>query len=281
MAEDRKAMRKVLSILCAIVAVSAFAPAQDQIPSSRHYEVHADAVDWHVRGDGVVCCPCKTPCPCRTNGKASYGHCEATLYLRVFAGHYGAVKLDGLQVVNTSGACSMSYKQLAALYFDRSAGMEEQTAFMKLLASFFPDGAASFPYVRTVSLVSQVSGDRLFHVSIPDIVEIVVDRNWGQQSLPFPMVAATDHFSNTVQYAQNLRYRMSDSEAHLTFDYSRRQANYRVVDLDSSQYHSQSMLIQFFDGKGDFNEAQMRLIREQNLLLPDLPVLRQLVAKLR
>jgi hypothetical protein len=189
--------------------------------------------------------------------------------------------LDSLQLVNTSGACAMGYKRLAALYFDRATTLEEQAAFMKLLASFFPDGTASFPYVRTVPLTAQIAGDHLFQVLIPDILEIVVDRNWGLEAPPFPMVAATDYFSNTLQYAQNLRYRMHDDDGHLNFDYSRRQANYRVVDLDSLQYRSKSMLIQHSDGKGKFNEEQLRLIREQRLLLPDLSSMRQIAARLR
>jgi hypothetical protein len=56
----------------------------------------------------------------------------------------------------------------------------------------------------------------------------------------------------------------------LDLNYGRRQANYRTVDLDASQYCSKSMLIQFSEGMGEFNEDQSRLIREQQLPLPDL-----------
>jgi hypothetical protein len=255
--------------------------AQEGLPSAGHYEVRTDGSDWHLKGEGVVCCPCAVPCPCRTNGKATYGHCEATLYLRIHEGHYGAVNLGGVQLANTSGACAMDYKQLAALYFDRASTRGEQAAFMKLLASFFPDGTARFPYVRSVPMTAQITGDRYFHVVIPEVLEITVDRNWGQEAPPFSMVAATDYFTNTLQYAQNVRYRMHDEDGHLNFDYSRRQANYRVIDLDISQYRSKSMLIQYLDNKGGFNEDQLRLIREQHLPLPDLLSMRQMVARLK
>jgi hypothetical protein len=36
---------------------------------------HAEA-SWSLKREGVVCYPCRVPCPCRTNGKPSYGHCE-------------------------------------------------------------------------------------------------------------------------------------------------------------------------------------------------------------
>jgi hypothetical protein len=110
---------------------------------------------------------------------------------------------------------------------------------------------------------------------------MIVDRNWGQPEPPFPLMAATDHFSNVLQYAQNLRYWMHDKEANLDFDYSRRQANYRVVDLDASQYRSRSMLIQYPEGQGWFNEKQLQLIKAQKLPPPDLASLRELAKRLR
>jgi hypothetical protein len=107
-----------------------------------------------------------------------------------------------------------------------------------------------------------------------------VDRNWGQPSPPFLEVAACDHYTNTIQYAQNIRYRMHDNQAPLEFDYSRRQANYRNVNVDFEQYRTKSMLIQLQDGSGWFNQAQLKLIDEQHLTLPDLETLRLKASRL-
>jgi hypothetical protein len=68
---------------------------------------------------------------------------------------------------------------------------------------------------------------------------------------------------------------MTDREAGLDFNYSRRQANYRSVDLSSEQYRSKSMLIQFADGSGWFSTKQMELIRAQHLDLPQLDEIRK------
>lgn len=250
-------------------------------PRERWTTAHYDGADWHLKGEGVVCCPCVVPCPCRTNGNATFGHCEATFFLQIREGRYGAVNLNNLRLVDTSGSCAMTYRRLAALYFDSSAKSEEQSAFMQLLASFLPDETAEFPYVRTVTIDVQVTNGHFFHVSIPGILEMAVDRNWGQANPALPVVAATDYFSNALQYAENLRYQMNDEEAGLNFDYSRRQANYRVVQLDATAYPSKSMLIQFSDGRGWFNENQLRLIREQHLTLPDLDAIKQQVMHLR
>src|SRR6185503_12265612 len=99
-----------------------------------------DGADWHLKGEGVVCCPCPTPCPCRTNGNATYGHCERTLAVRMKDGHYGDTSLKGLKWVNTGGACSANYTMRSASYFDVSSTAEQRAAFMKVFASFYPTG---------------------------------------------------------------------------------------------------------------------------------------------
>ena len=265
-------------VACPSVLLLAQLPAP---PDAGMKMVHYDGAPWHIKGSGVVCCPCKTPCPCRTNGQPSYAHCEATMYLRIREGQYGSVNLSGMQVVDAGGMCAVSYHQRAALYFDRSSTPAQQAAYMKMVASFFPEQETGFLNVRTVAMQTQAVGDRLFNVTIPGLLEMSVDRNWGQPSPPMPVVAASDNFSNTIQYAQNKTYRINDDAAGIHFDYSRRQANYRSVDLDNQQYQDHSMLIQFVDGAGSFNEHQLELIRAQKLTLPDLEEIRNRALRLR
>jgi hypothetical protein len=269
-------MRRATMLACLPWLVSTLLVAQDPPSAAEQRSAISDGSSWHLKGEGIVACPCRVPCPCRTNGKASFGHCEATLYLHVRQGHYGPVNLDNMHVVNTGGACAMSHEHFAALYFDREASREQQAAFLKLMASFLPSQSAEFPLVRTVQINAQVTGDHYYQVSIPGILQMVVDRNFGRPEPPMHLSAAADYFSNTLQYAQNLRYVMHDDEANLNFDYSRRQANYRDVDLDSEQYRTKQMLIQFQNGSGWFNADQQRLIHRLNLPLPDLAVTKRL-----
>jgi hypothetical protein len=221
------------------------------------------------------------PCPCRTNGPASYGHCEATLYLRINRGNYADLDLSGMQLVRSGGMCAVNYEKLSALYFDSSASPAQRTALMNLMATFSQDQVAEFPHVRVIPFDVQITDDHLFSISLPGILEMMVDRNWREVSPPMPFVAAQDSFSNSLQYVQNIRYRMLDEEAGLNFDYSRRQANYRVIDLTAEQYRSKSMLIQFADGKGWFSAKQMELINAQHLALPQLEVIRKEALRLR
>jgi hypothetical protein len=185
-----------------------------------------------------------------------------------------------MRVVNTGGSCAMSHEPFAAIYFDNETSREQQTAFLKLMASLVPAKSADFPHVRTVQINAQVTGNHYYQVSIPGVLQMVVDRNFGRPEPPMPMFAAADYFSNVLQYAQNLRYVMRDDVANLNFDYSRRQANYRDVDLDAEQYRSKRMLIQFQDGSGWFNADQQRLIHQLNLPLPDLAATKRLFVHL-
>jgi hypothetical protein len=200
--------------------------------------------------------------------------------MQIREGHYSQVDLGGVRVVNTSGACGMSYQRLSALYFDTTVTAEQQRAFMQVFASFFSGETVEFPYTRSADISAEVHDGR-FHISIPGILDMIVDRNWGQLSPPMHMVAGSDHFSNELQYIENLRYWMHDDDAKLDFDYSRRQANYRVIDVGAEQYRTKSMLIQYIDGKGEFNAEQLRLIKKQHLVPPDLGMIGRRARELR
>jgi Protein of unknown function (DUF1326) len=214
------------------------------------------------------------------NAKPSFAHCEATLFLRIKQGHYGDVNLDGMNLVSSGGMCAIDYQHRAALYFSSSDSPERQAAFIALHSSFSAT-ATGGPHARVVTIDAQVIDEHLFHVSIPGILEIMADRNWGLSSPPMPMVAAPDHFANQLQYIQNLRYSVHDPEAGLDFNYSRRQANYRVVDLSDEQYRTKSMLVQYADYGGWYSPGQMALIKAQHLQIPDPDALREQAIRLK
>jgi len=249
--------------------------------SPRSNVAHYDGTSWRLKGEGVVCCPCASPCPCRHNMQPAYGHCEALLYLNFTGGHFGSVDMKGVRLAYLSGSCAMSYQGMTDLYFDNSVGPEQQLAFMKIVSSFFGGKPAVFPYVRSVPMDVHVTHGQIYSIMIPHILDILVDRNWGQPAPPLPWVAATDHFTNALQYIENIRYQLHDPDAKVDFDYSHRQANYRVVDLSSEQYQSKSMLIQHQQEDGQFSEAQMAIIKAQHLQLPDLKALSAKVVSLK
>ncbi|MGO8787734.1 MAG: DUF1326 domain-containing protein [Terriglobia bacterium] len=269
--------RTAITLLPLILTTALFAKPPGGKPAGA---AHPGAASWHLKGDGVVCCPCRVPCPCRMNAKPSFAHCEATLFLRIKQGQYGDVNLDGINLVSSGGMCAIDYQLVQAVYFSSSDSPERQAAFIALKSSFSSTPPGD-PHAKVVSLNAQVIDEHLFKVSIPGIVEIVADRNWGLSSPPMPMVAAPDHFANQLQYIQNIRYSVHDPEAGLDFDYSRRQANYRVVDLTDEQYRTKSMLIQYADYSGWYSPGQMALIKAQHLQIPDPVALREQAIRLK
>jgi hypothetical protein len=54
---------------------------------------------WHVVGDWFDVCKCNLPCPCEFAQAPTYGDCEGVLAYHIRQGHYGDVRLDGLNLV--------------------------------------------------------------------------------------------------------------------------------------------------------------------------------------
>ena len=53
-------------------------------------------VDWEIRGPEISSCNCDWGCPCQFNSLPTRGFCRAAVMLRIDAGHFGDVVLDGL-----------------------------------------------------------------------------------------------------------------------------------------------------------------------------------------
>jgi hypothetical protein len=58
-----------------------------------------DVPRWELSGDWFDVCKCNVPCPCEFAETPSYGDCEGILAWHVREGHYGDVRLDGLNLV--------------------------------------------------------------------------------------------------------------------------------------------------------------------------------------
>jgi Tfp pilus assembly protein PilF len=221
--------------------------------------------DWHLKGEGLVCCPCTTPCPCRSNAPPTEGHCENTGVVRIREGRYANISLDGL----TFAAVHASMGEASAptsVYVNSSATDEQLIALERIFQTFNPLRPFLFPSVqRTPITVNHSPEEKTYDVQIPQVLQIKIQRRWDSRGHPLLQTAAIDYFSNTLEYARNLTYKLWDPDGALRWDYSKRQANYRTIDLDSRAYWEGKMLIQYVDGSGFFNQEQLDLIKSQNL----------------
>jgi tetratricopeptide (TPR) repeat protein len=225
---------------------------------------------WHLQGEGMVCCPCNTPCPCRSNAPPTHGHCESTGGFHIAKGNYGDIPLDGMTFVVVSGA--MDTQSVPAVFFiDSSATTEQVIALEHVFEQFIPLHPFLALDTRLGKVTFQRSGE-VFDVEVPGVVQIKVERQLKRDGEPLLRTAALDYFSNVLEYARNMIYKVSDAQTGLKWDYSGRQANYRTIDLGSRDYQGAAMLIQFEDGSGYFTDKQLELIRSLNLpMLPSYP----------
>lgn len=238
---------------------------QESLPERAHIPFLAN---WHLKGDGFVCCPCKVPCPCRSNGPATYGHCESTGAFRIREGKYRDIRLDGLVLVEAD-ACMGSDKVPAVIYVQPSASNEQIICMERIFQSLHPLRPFLFLSVNRSQITFETSEQgKLFVVKVPAAVEMKIRRRLNGEGRPLMETAALDRFSNTIEYAQNLTYKLWDKDGKLKFDYSGRQANFRVFDLDARDFRDIKMLLQYASGTGHFNEKQLELI--DSLKLPRL-----------
>ncbi|MFO0751799.1 MAG: DUF1326 domain-containing protein [Thermodesulfovibrionales bacterium] len=59
----------------------------------------SETVAWSVAGFYIEACNCELVCPCWTGQAPTYGFCEGNCGWHIKQGQYGALKLDGLNVV--------------------------------------------------------------------------------------------------------------------------------------------------------------------------------------
>lgn len=231
-------------------------------------EAFGQTPPWTVRGEAIVTCPCRVPCPCRSNAPPSQPHCENLSYVRVVQGSYGTVKLDRLQYVWAADECAgpKGARKPTTLYFAPSATARQIDAVERIMAGEHCAGKKAADMRSSVApLVAGVEGS-LYSVRIPGQVEMDVDVAPGP--LPMEPLPALDLWGNSVSYARNITARINDPAAHLKWDYSGLQANYRTFEANSSMIENGWMLGLYRDDTGRFNEAHRSLIHELHLEVP-------------
>ena len=127
-----------------------------------------------------------------------------------------------------------------------------------------------FPRICRIPIKFQKQGP-VIEVESPGLMKVKVRIRVDAEGNPSMRTAALDFFSNVLAYADNLVYSFRDANlgGDASWDFSGRQANYRVIDVSSEDYQKGKMLIQWGDQSGLFNAKHWELIKSQKLpLLP-------------
>jgi hypothetical protein len=211
--------------------------------------------EWTVVGEAFTCCPCNTPCPCRSNAPPSHPPCEATTAQHFFEGHYGDVDLSGVTFV------SVGPEHWTAVYFDEQMSLGQRQAILDIFASMSPGAPQVYLTARPVPIAYEVTSDRSSkRVVIPGILEMASRVEVGEGGRLLETVAGQDVWANELAYGQTGVYRFGDAEIGKSWNHSGRQSNHKQFVTTKSAYDGRLMLIQHGDGSGRWTPGQRKLL---------------------
>ena len=92
-------------------------------------------IEWRVRADEFGSCNCSYGCPCQFNALPTHRFCEGFFGYKISEGHFGDVRLDGLNValvVHCPGALHEG-NCTTQLIIDERADPRQREALMKIM----------------------------------------------------------------------------------------------------------------------------------------------------
>ena len=158
---------------------------------------------WRLTADYLENCNCDLLCPCLFGVEPTEGDCNVPIAYHIREGHYGDVRLDGLNVVRLTifpgPGIMASGNQRMALYIDERATPVQHDALVEIFS-----GKAGGPPQRLQTLVTDFLGVKQvpitytiqgpFHsVFIPDIVDILVEPAGGANPPREMVITNTRH----------------------------------------------------------------------------------------
>src|SRR4029077_11365091 len=116
-----------------------------------------------------------------------------------------------------------------SVYADSSASFEQLVAFERIYQTFQPLRPFVFLDLKRVSLALTRPDKKTYQVNVPGLFELKIRRELDDRGEPLLKTAALDYFTNQLEYARNLIYKVWNPDGSLRWDYSGRQANFRNI----------------------------------------------------
>jgi hypothetical protein len=231
--------------------------------------------DFEIEGVALWECQCPAyGCPCQRNGRPTHGTCHGSDFAHISKGHYGGVKLDGLNVVMVGNLVDAnSHRLFATLYLDNKATAEQSEALRRIVE--YMNGAyvtsadqppVSFSKIKYVPIRFVESTDRTqYALEIPAILEEKALLKRDKSGEPLFAMTAMDLWSNTVHNADNLKFEYHDPYVDKSWDHSGNYANLKYFTVTKKMYADQKMLGQHGDMSGSWTPKQLEIIHNQGL----------------
>ena len=157
-------------------------------------------VEWRVRADEFNNCNCSFGCPCQFNGLPTHGFCEAATIVKVREGHFGDVRLDGLNTVlllQFPGAVHQGNGTMQVVVDERAAERQRE-ALVKITSGEETEDMATMWWVY-----SAMSPNKLAPLFLPIDFEIDVEARRARLNIPGLMEASGEPIRNPVTGAEH------------------------------------------------------------------------------
>jgi hypothetical protein len=143
--------------------------------------------NWHVVGDWFDVCKCTIPCPCTFAQPPTFGDCDGVLAYHIRHGHYGAVQLDGLNLLGlgqfVGNIWAGETRVVLGLFIDERADRPQREA----LQLIWGGQAGGFP-AEFAKLIGEVRGIDYAPIEF----EIASDLAYWRAEIPGRVVARAE-----------------------------------------------------------------------------------------
>jgi len=228
--------------------------------------------DFDLQGVAVFQCEC-TPhaCPCQKNGVPTHRTCESADFVHIRTGHYGNIRLDGMNAAIIGNLVDRNKARLyATVYVDQKADTSQRhalTAIEQFLNGAYETSPLQASLVKVVSIEFSESLEKTtYSIVIPGILEERTILRRDAAGKPVSTETAMDSWANVEHYADNIKFRYHDRETQKAWDHSGVYANVKYFHLTKKMYDNREMLGQYGDFSGHWTAEQLDLIHKQSLL---------------
>jgi len=157
-------------------------------------------IEWRVRADEFANCNCSYGCPCQFNALPTHGFCEAAAAWKIHEGHFGDVRLDGLNcafVIHFPGAVHEGNGTIQ-LVVEEKADARQRDALVKIMSGEETEDMATIWWV-----FSAMSPNKLAPLFLPIDFEVDVEARRARLNIPGLVAATGEPIRNPVTGAEH------------------------------------------------------------------------------
>jgi hypothetical protein len=163
-----------------------------------------DIQEWKIKGGWFDVCRCNVPCPCSWAQPPDDGYCEGILLWHIEEGHYGKVKLDGLNVAMVGtfkgNVWEKATDMAQAFFMDERADEAQRGA----LQTVFSGAAGGWPkQFSELTKGSQTKGMEFATIK----VQIAKDLSSWRAEVPGKFLAAAEALRGPTSKGKNVEIR--------------------------------------------------------------------------